>query len=154
MDLCQRLRQAGGRILSDARLRSVHFGDPSTLQALFRGELWRGRDNIRVSLRRPLVVRDVLSLSIAVFQLLCLVSIPAGLLLLLAGGPGGRIALVGVAGSALLTLLQSARMLRQGSLHPADLVQVPVVACLYGAARALALIVRVSYQVRQGGSRA
>ena len=35
VDLCNRLRLAGGRIVADPELRSVHFGDPRTLKALF-----------------------------------------------------------------------------------------------------------------------
>ena len=49
VDFCNRLRQAGYRIVADPELRSVHFGDPQTLKALFFGELWRGRDNLRVT---------------------------------------------------------------------------------------------------------
>src|SRR5262249_14835699 len=49
VDLCNRLRAAGYRVVSDHRLRSIHFGDPSTLGALFVGELWRGRDNLRAT---------------------------------------------------------------------------------------------------------
>ena len=36
-------------LVADPRLRNIHLGDPSRLRALFFGELWRGRDNIRVT---------------------------------------------------------------------------------------------------------
>ena len=38
---------------SGTRLRNVHHGDPASLARVFLGELWRGRDNARVSLRTP-----------------------------------------------------------------------------------------------------
>ena len=53
VDLCNRLRQAGHRIVADPAMRNVHYGDPSTLTALFFGELWRGRDNLQRDLPRP-----------------------------------------------------------------------------------------------------
>ena len=47
----QRIHAAGFRIVSNADLKNVHYGDPDTLRAVFNGELWRGRDNLRVSLK-------------------------------------------------------------------------------------------------------
>ena len=40
---------------------SVHYGDPRTLGAVFTGEMWRGRDNLRVTLRPPMNLRSTLS---------------------------------------------------------------------------------------------
>ncbi|MCU1382477.1 MAG: wbbL 2, partial [Acidobacteria bacterium] len=54
VDFCHRLRARGLRLVSDARLKSVHHGDPATLRDVFSSERWRGRDNLRVSFRRPL----------------------------------------------------------------------------------------------------
>ena len=62
----------GYRLVSDDRLRNVHMGDPETLRALFFSELWRGRDNIRVTFRGPLTVRALPSVVIPVFNLGCL----------------------------------------------------------------------------------
>ena len=59
VDLCNRLRLAGHRIVADPALRSIHFGDPRTLKALFFGELWRGRDNLRVTFRGPRTLRVI-----------------------------------------------------------------------------------------------
>src|SRR5262245_55400306 len=44
VELCQRLRAVGWRIVADERLGSVHAGDPKTLRELFVSERWRGRD--------------------------------------------------------------------------------------------------------------
>jgi hypothetical protein len=46
-----------------------HFGDPATLGELFRGELWRGRDNLRVSLRGPVDWRDLPSVIVPLLWL-------------------------------------------------------------------------------------
>ena len=59
VDLCRRLLGAGWRIVADEKLVNVHLGDPATLQALFRAERWRGRDNMKVSLRPPVRLREL-----------------------------------------------------------------------------------------------
>src|SRR6478735_2016835 len=41
VDLCRKLRLRGGTLVSTPGMTSVHLGDPPTLGALFRGELWR-----------------------------------------------------------------------------------------------------------------
>jgi GT2 family glycosyltransferase len=66
VDLCNRLRAGGGRIVSDARMKNVHLGDPASLSALFKGERWRGRDNLRVSLRSSLTWRGLPSIVIPI----------------------------------------------------------------------------------------
>ena len=113
VDFCQRLRRNGYGLWSDDRLRSVHLGDPRTLRALFFGELWRGRDNLKVSLRGPLTPRALPS-----------VLIPLTILLLLTVGAGqpvracraaGECWSLALAGPLLLTSLRAARML---SRHP------------------------------------
>ena len=56
VDFCRRLRASGHRLMEEPRLRNVHHGDPASIAAVFRGELWRGRDNARVSLRTPAIM--------------------------------------------------------------------------------------------------
>lgn len=148
VDFCQRLRGSGHTVMSDARLRSTHFGDPSTLRELFFGELWRGRDNIRVSLRPPLLARNILSIAIPVAELVCLSLLVMGVATWPLGG--GRFAFAGAAGIAGITVLQTARMWRRRAVRAIDVLQTPAVACVYGVARALAPIVRAPHQLRQG----
>jgi GT2 family glycosyltransferase len=69
VDFCRRLRSDGTRILESGRLRSVHLGDPSTVSELFRGELWRGRDNLRASLRGTVRLRELPSIIVPVVHL-------------------------------------------------------------------------------------
>jgi glycosyltransferase involved in cell wall biosynthesis len=140
VDLCQRLRAAGWRLVSDERLESVHYGDPATLGAVFRSETWRGRDNLRVSLR-SLTLRGLPSILIPVVDLFCLALIAAGVV----SSPWGglRIALAGFALFLALATLRVGRVLANPG--PATLVaigQVAAVSITYDVARALALVVR------------
>ncbi len=148
VDLCQRLRAAGAKVKSDPRLESTHFGDPATLRELFFGELWRGRDNFRVSLRPPVTVRNLVGLGVTVAELLLLALAAAGLATIgLFGGPIAAVALIGIAA---LACLQSVRMLRSGApIRFADVPQTFTVAGVYGVARALALVVRAPHRMRQ-----
>ena len=150
VDFCQRLRRHGYGLWSDDRLRSVHLGDPRSLRALFFGELWRGRDNIKVSLRGPLTLRALPS-----------VLIPLTILLLLTVGVGSLFALPGswkvlalaLAGPLLLTSLRAARMLsRIRRFGPLTMARAFVVALVYDISRALALVVRTPHRVRQTAS--
>jgi GT2 family glycosyltransferase len=61
VDLCNRLIQAGYSIVADPRMRSTHYGDPQTVRSLFLGELWRGRDNLRVTFSGPRTLRHLRS---------------------------------------------------------------------------------------------
>lgn len=140
-DLCQRLRSLGLRVMSDDRLRSVHFGDPATLQALFRAELWRGRDNLRAGLRGPITLRGLPSLLIPVLELACVVLGCGGLLappsglLLTAGAPVAIGALAALRASLMVSR-------RQGAV---GVVQAFAVAYVYDLARALALVYRAPH---------
>lgn len=148
VDLCHRIRAAGGRIVSDPRLKSTHHGDPSTLRELFAGELWRGRDNLRVSLRRPLAWRNIVSALLPLSELTLLAVALVGFLSV--DRLGVRAGLAAVAGVVALTVLQSLRMLRASSpLTVTILWQTFTVAAVFGIARALALVARAPHQVRQ-----
>jgi hypothetical protein len=149
VDLCRRFRAAGRTVIADPALESVHLGDPETLRDVFRGELWRGRDNLAVSFRRPLDCRCVAS-----------AFIPTALL----------------AVAALLPILLIARDLRL-SATCALVLSVPVfvrafricasrnrwgllaiaqslaVAAAYEAGRALALVAAAPHRIRRGGVR-
>jgi GT2 family glycosyltransferase len=150
VDFCQRLKGAGFSLLSDARLRSVHYGDPSTLRALFFGELWRGRDNLRVSLRGPLTLRALPSILIPIagLALICvavigIVTLPIGGLWVVAGAVGGLF---------LLALLRVVRMLtRVRPIRLVTVIRALAVAWTYEAARSLALVFRTSHRVRHSG---
>lgn len=148
VDLCARLRAAGYRIVSDDRLRSVHLGDPRTLGALFRGELWRGRDNLRIGLRGPFAWRDVPSIVIPVIDLAGLALLGAGVVALPVGGL--RPAAAGLAVVGGLASLRAVRMLAcRRSYSARSVLDSFIVACVYDVARALAIVLRATHETRR-----
>ena len=150
VDFCQRLRAAGWRLVGDERLESVHLGDPPTLRALFRAERWRGRDNLRVSLRGPLTAGDLPSLMIPIVDLMAGATlIAAGLLSLAFGARVMPIVAANLLIIALLSALRAARIItRANRIGPLTIVQAFLVAVTYDAARATALVTRASHHRR------
>lgn len=151
VDLCQRIRAAGLRVVSDERLRSVHFGDPATLEALFFGELWRGRDNLRVSLRGPLSLGGMPSILVPIANLACLAAGLGGI----AAAPFGGLTIT-LAAAALIGATAAIRAGRILFHSPAaglpGIPQALAVASVYEIARALALVARASHQLRRRAS--
>jgi len=145
VDLCRQLRSLGYMLISDPRLQSVHHGDPRTLRHVFFGELWRGRDNVRVSLRRPRSWRTLVSAAIPVFNLIALIALVIGLL----SGAG-----VGLTVAALATLFVIAVVgLRTSLMVGGESGSIPrafAVAAAYELGRALALAGRFGYGRRRG----
>ena len=147
VDLCRRLRHVGLRIVQDTRLRNVHLGDPATLGDLFRGELWRGRDNLRVSFRGPIKLSELPSAILPVAELGLIGMAIAGI----AAGPRGLLV------SALPSERFSWRRVRVRQRWSTDsgrrsaLVcgQAFAVAATYDLARAVALIRPHGYQTRR-----
>jgi GT2 family glycosyltransferase len=148
VDLCNRLRSVGWRILNDPRLRSIHYGDPSTLWQLFRGELWRGRDNMKVTLRGPWSVRSLPSLILPMLCLGGLICAAGGLTLLPLGwgwlGISGLLVVLGAASLRSLVIIKWSQ-----NYSPAVIAQAYVIALVYETARALALVLRTGYRHRR-----
>lgn len=152
VELCQRIRGLGLRILNDDRLRNVHLGDPATLAHLFRGEIWRGRDNLRVSLRAPLSWRALPSLTIPIIDLAMVPLALVGLVLTpFRGIAGGGVGLMTAALAVILALvsLRVARMSRRSPLSVRGLGQAFAVAAVYDLARALALVARAPHRTQR-----
>jgi GT2 family glycosyltransferase len=144
VDLCNRLRLAGHRLVADPRLRSVHLGDPASLRALFFGELWRGRDNIKVTLRGPLTLRALPSVVIPVVTLALL------LVIAVAGWMSLVLAISAALIVATLTGLRAARMsIGKGRLMAQDVAANIAVAAVYDLARALSLVARATHRTRR-----
>jgi len=142
VDLCARLRARGGRIVSDSRLRSVHYGDPATLRAVFRSELWRGQDNLRVTLRSRPSLRDLPSVVLPIVSSTCVLLLLVGALL----GEPWYFGL-GAAGAAGVVVLRALRMALNGSgPGTPTLGRIAAVAAVYEAARAGALVLRVRHR--------
>lgn len=145
VDLCNRVRRADHRIIADSRLRSIHFGDPRTLKALFFGELWRGRDNLRVTFRGPRSVRHFRSALVPIGELYCL---KGGIVALFFGWPGLALGflLVALVPSAIRASGIVKRQISPGVLAA---VQALTVAVVFDLARALALVMRGSHRARR-----
>jgi hypothetical protein len=147
VDLCNRIRAAGHRIVSCADMKNVHYGDPDTLWNVFKGELWRGRDNLRVTLRGPLTVRALPSMLIPVVDLAAGAAAVVGLVAAATGAESGwpllAAALV-VIGAG--TALRAVRALAKSRPSLRHAVQVTVVALVYDLARACALVARAPHR--------
>jgi Glycosyl transferase family 2 len=141
VDLCNRLRAAGWRIVADERLENVHLGDPASLGRLFRAERWRATDNVRVTLRGPVTLRDLPSVLVPVIDLAAMAAVALGAVTLPIAGRASVIAIV-IAASVMLGLsaLRAARAFASGTLALADLPRGFAVAVVWDAARALALV--------------
>lgn len=150
VDLCRRLRRSGFRILQDPRLHNVHLGDPASLPDLFRGELWRGRDNLRVSLRPPFSWRDLPSIVLPIAELTFFATAIAGAMM--RSATGTMITAVSLALIAAGVALRAGRMIRHaGSPTVLICAQAFAVAAVYDAARAAALVRPGGHEGRRRG---
>ena len=145
VDLCNRLRLAGFRIVAEPDLRSIHFGDPKTLKALFYGELWRGRDNLKVTFSGPRTFTHLRSALVPIADLAC---VTAGVLALLSGRPIVAMALVALPliPAAVKTAMIVRRQLRRGFVAMAQAFAVVLV---FDTARALAIVARGNHRARR-----
>lgn len=141
VDLCNRLRAAGITLIGDPRMESIHHGDPRSLRDLFRSELWRGRDNLRVSLRRPIHLRSIPSAILPVADAALLLVFAASLLAWFSGWSAGlTVALFSLAAIAMGVLLKVARSIaREPAARVSDLAALFLATCVYDLARATAL---------------
>ena len=148
VDLCNRIRAIGLRLVSDGRLESVHHGDPKTLSDLFASELWRGRDNLRVSFRGPLAWASLPSAIVPIVDVAMVGAIAFGLVtMMVAWGPGVLItcgALVVIAAGSLLKVIRAS--VRGGRVPGIGILRTFVVACVYDLGRALALVARAPHR--------
>jgi GT2 family glycosyltransferase len=148
VDLCNRIRTAGYRIVADPRIASVHHGDPRTLGELFRSERWRGRNNLRVSFRRPFNWGSIPSAMLPIIDLVVLGLVALGVGGRLAGWERGtQVAMGAVIVIAVGALLRVARATTRGPRdRPASFIHTFAVAAVYDLARACALITRAPHR--------
>ena len=145
--LCHAIRLAGFRLVSEPGMDNVHHGDPQRLSDLFFGELWRGRDNLRVSLRGPLSLRALPGVVLPVVMLVCLGLLAAGVL-------GWRWlgcwpAVVGLTGAVAVASLRAVVIaVRGGVASPLGLAQALLVAGTYEAGRALSIVSGATHRTR------
>ena len=143
VDFCRRLATKGFRVVSDARIKSVHHGDPETLGALLQGERWRGRDNLRVALRRPIDWGSLPSALVPVMDVVMMIAAVVGLAMMAAAPLAGlALALTALLLIGLGAWLKVLRVVtRDGAVRGLTVPSVWVVACVYDVGRALALVI-------------
>jgi GT2 family glycosyltransferase len=148
VDLCGRLAAAGWQVRVVPGMKSVHHGDPARLAQVFWGELWRGRDNLRVTLRGPTSLRSIAS---AVMPVAYAVAVAAAVFGGLLGGTLGRLtAATGLAGFVGLLALRLTAMRRNaGGRWPAGVWAAVRVAVAYDLGRAAAVFVGVGHGRRR-----
>jgi hypothetical protein len=147
VQLCHAIRRAGHRIVSEPGMGSVHHGDPRGLGDLFFGELWRGRDNLRVSLAGPLTLRSLPGVILPVTMLASLALIGVGAAAWPWVGPGA--ALVGLVLAAGIVAARTAVVVRRGRFAtPLGWLQAAVVAATYDTARALSIVSSATHRTR------
>ena len=137
VDLCVRLKEAQGRIISDMRVANVHHGEPRTLWQFFRKELWRGSSGIRAFFAHGMPLHELPSLVFPIYHLLALMLLVAAVAAV-AGGTSW-LWMVGATGlfvlPALLLGLKTSWQVRQ----PLAMPQLSILYFTYGLARAAAL---------------
>ena len=135
------------RIVSDSRLKSVHHGDPRTLWEVLTSERWRGRDNLRVTFRKPVTWASVPSAVVPVFHALFMALAVVGVGLLGANTRVG-VALLGlsIAAFAAGTAIRVIRAAVRETAVRTSIVASFVVASFLDAGRALALVSRAPHR--------
>jgi Glycosyl transferase family 2 len=148
VDLSAKVARAGWRVRVVPGMKSVHHGDPARLAHVFWGELWRGRDNLRVTLRGPTSLRDLASAAMPVAYAAALASASFGGLL--AWPMGAAVAAVGAASVLALLALRVLVMRRNaGGRWPAGLWAAVQVALAYDLGRSAAVFVGVGHGRRR-----
>jgi glycosyltransferase involved in cell wall biosynthesis len=66
VDLCYRLKERG-RIVSDADIKAIHYGEASTIREFTRKEIWRGASNFKGAFRHGFSPREIPSLFIPLY---------------------------------------------------------------------------------------
>jgi hypothetical protein len=147
VDLCRRLTQSAGRLVAADTLVSVHHGDPRTLGAVLAGEMWRGRDNLRVTFRPPLNLRSTLS---ALQPLVTVAILVAAALLMLADWRHAlRYAAAAGAFVIVASLPRTIQMVARGTDRTvAAVAQCLAVALAFDLGRAAAIALRATHRTR------
>ncbi len=140
VDLCERLRKAQGRIVSDMRVANVHHGEPKTLGQFFRKELWRGSSGIRAFFAHGMPLHELPSLAFPLYHLLGIAAVASAAITWGLGASWLWLAAVvlALALPALMLGLKTSFQVGQ----PLAMPPLAVLYFTYGLARAVALFKR------------
>jgi TRAP-type mannitol/chloroaromatic compound transport system permease large subunit len=148
VDFCARLLRSGRMLVSDPRLHSIHLGDPRRLADVFLGELWRGRDNLKVTFRTARTWRSVAS----AMQPLVTVVVVIGGLVAAAAFPERSATALGAALTFVIaaSLPRTLQMLvRSPARSLRTLLHCSAVALVFDLGRAAALVARAGHSARR-----
>ena len=137
-DLCQKVRNAGLKILACDAVSVVHLGTPQTLVGFFQRERWHGRHVFKVFLRDLWKLQNGKAVLFAVFTLLALATMLAGVVAAIYGNARTLMWIPGMA-----WLASSFALSAWYTRHSRTWDQVPALAVLFmawGLARASALL--------------
>jgi glycosyltransferase involved in cell wall biosynthesis len=140
VDLCERLRKAQGRIVSDMRVANVHHGEPKTLWQFFRKELWRGSSGIRAFLAHGMPLHELPSLAFPIYHLLGIAAVAIAAIALACG-----VSWMWLAAACIFLVLPAVLLGIKTSFQVGRPLAMPQLAALYftyGLARAVALFKR------------
>lgn len=76
-DLTQRLKNVG-KLISDYRVRAIHYREPSTVSEFIKKEMWRGKSNYTNLLKRSIDLSEIPSLVLPIVYGLFLVAFIIG----------------------------------------------------------------------------
>ncbi len=138
VDLCHRLRGAGGRVICDPAVRSFHHGEPKTLAIFLRKEYWRGSSGLKAWFKSGCPMSDIPSFIWPLWHLLVpIFSVLISAFVWFRGGAGALWLIAGLLfwfAPAFALALKNAR--QYGVVR---VIQLAVLYFLYGLARAAAL---------------
>jgi glycosyltransferase involved in cell wall biosynthesis len=141
VDLCHRLKETlGGKIICDQQICNIHHGEPKTISAFFRKELWRGSSGLKAWVAQGFPLCDLPSFLWPLWHLCTIVLFLAGLIsLAIFGNTISWLAL----GFGMLAPLPSILLAIKTCFSAKEFNSIPGLAILYfvyGLARAAALL--------------
>ncbi len=138
-ELCERVRKAGMPVRAFPAIGVVHLGTAQSLRVFFRKQAWHGTHVVKVFLRNMFGSHNLKAVLFAVYTLLCIVAMIAGLAWAAAGS---GLWLLPLAASMMLLLPPIALSMRQvlASRKWFDFFPLTALYLIYGVARAKALL--------------
>lgn len=79
VDLCQKLRAIGYKIISEPKISALHLDPPKTLFIFFKKELWHGQEMLRTIKKQNLKISRALAYGI--FYSICIIFIAFGIVI-------------------------------------------------------------------------
>lgn len=138
-ELCERVRKAGMRVLAYPQVGVVHLGTAQNLRVFFRKQAWHGTHVVKVFLRNVSGSHNLKAVMFAVYTLLCLTGIVAGVAWSLFGYGSWLFVLGAVAGLLLPPAALSSKQIAS-SRKFFDFFPLLALYTTYGIARAKALL--------------